>query len=573
MKKTSMLKTTMKKLLLFLPLFFAAIAIGMDKQNPPRLQYLAAAKVPKNQIGKLRSELQSYTYNIQNIAEYVKREKERAEFFAYKKQLEQLCTRAENFELFKEIYASNPFLIQESLTAAHLLNICIIHNNTTTASWLFERFPELKKDSLMATHLSNLIKINNWPMARYIIANNEYYPLYTSETVTHALENKEGVNLLMPYIIKEIQREATYSHQNRPNTSATAYAIYNSIYAEKFSILEHIFLNYPEITNACQKMFCEMFANFLSDIQYEYHPRNIDKCKFIAKFLNEPGKREVQQLLDRKLIKLLEAEYCYLNSVKAVLELGANRLVVNNTGKIPLQILLSASIVKSIKMDDTYHYYLAVHLRKTAEALLSAQAREQVCIIDDEGNTALHYPSAGIVIDLLEENGGDMKRVNNNGQTPLSAFFVHNFQAFLRCNHSHFGYDIIFTKLFINYLSMPISPLSESRPEVLKHLSHLEEDNYFKKNVLQVLQKRLPQWHQHTPTSISNAIFVASSNKKITAPENSYEKFFSLISSKLTNPKIPTYNSLYHELQRRASIAHDQSIPEKIIVDRMEDVD
>lgn len=572
MYKTSTLKTSMKKILFFLPLFFVSIATAMS-ESPASLRYLAAAKIPKNQIGMLPIDLQESTQNIQKIERPVAQAKKAAEYSAYLIQLKELCRTAKDSKLFEEIVLAKPSLLNQTATVEDIFKLCIHHSNIPIADYLFRLFPHLKKDKVMAIVLADSLKNKNIPMARYILATTQRSPVFTHAAITHALESEKTVNFLMPYIIKELQQEANSLPQFRPNTAGIVGGIHYAISSEKFPILRRIFLNSPTITNACQEIFYEVFAGYLSNIRCDECPRNIDTCKFVAKFLNQIGKQQIQLLLDRKLINFVESPRCNPDSVRALLELGANRLAVNNKGQIPFQILLSAPIEGSIYIDGYYHHQLDERVRNIAQVFLATQQTEQVRFIDQEGNTALHYPSAGIVIDLLEEHGGDMNALNGNGETPLSAFFTNNAVDLSKCNFEHRGYNTIFTQFFIKYLTMPICQLEKDKAHIYNQANSLAIGNYFTADVYRLLGDRSPRWHIQTFEPLTNATFVASAHKKITSVENPYNKFFSRISTILTNPKIPTYNSLHYDLKERESNAFGTSAVEKTIMDRMEDVD
>ena len=569
----------LKKLFFLLPLFFATIAIGMDK-NPASLRYLAAAKVSENQRSRLPIELRAYAKNAYKIETTVKRAKEAAEIVAYRSQLKELCTVSADAHLCEEIYANNPHLYDYTNTT-QMLKLCMQHSNKNIASWIFKRFPELKKDQIMEEVLKDTFRAHNLPMAKYILENNEYSHIYTTDTFKTSLNSKENVDLLLTYMLKELEKEAMQHDQNNLVKTNIVNGMHAALYVEEAHITEHIFSNYEIIRALCQELLFEKVSKHLSSIErwpISNYPDKDERCKFLAKFLYDSGKQSLNLILDRTLSLVLSAERFSSENVKFLLELGADPLKVNIQGQIPLQTVLSAPIEKFINMDGVYHYYIDKKLRETVQLLLSSHAREQVCHIDAEGNTALHYPSASIVIDLLTENGGNIERLSNLGKTPLLTFIANNTKAFTSCDNNNWGYLKICTNSFSQYLhSTSPATLKRTKPEIIKQLGLLSQKQ-FKINALKLLDENQPKWLNHTPKLIANATFLAAGNKRITMPENPCNKFYADVAAFVIKPEIKTYDHLYFKLKERQSKQQnnetkDNDLIERSPIDLMEDVD
>ena len=574
----------MKKLLLFSPLFLATLATGMIK-NPASLRYLAAIKVPEHKMGTLHRELKVYAQQVKKIEITVKKAKEAAEIATYRSQLKLLCAiPTGDPHLCEEIYSTTPHLY-DLKTIHQMLKLCMLYSNTSIAPWIFERFPTLKQNGIMEEILLDTIKAHNVPMARYILDNNQYPHIYTQVVFQHILQNQETADLLLPYIGKELQRESTQNDQDKWVTNNLISAVHHILhFRESDTIINYIFLNYEHIKELCQEMLCEKVSNYLLEI--EDHPshnsHNEDRCTFAVKLLNHSSKQKIQHSLNRVLARVLSvsAEHIRSENVNFLLELGADRLNINSKGQIPLQILLSQPIEKFIRQDGYYIHHIDTTARETVELLLSSFPQQQVCHIDGQGNTALHYPSAGIVMDWLTENGGAIDKLNNQGKTPLLTFVANNTQAFTACDNDRWGwgYPTIFFNLFSQYLhSTPHATLMKNKAEILKQL-HLLPHKLFKDAALKLLEEIQIKWLIHTPKQISNATFQAARNSIITMPKNQCNAFFSDITAFVIKPEIKKHDSLYFALEKRRS--HPQSTQtndnnpiEKSALDRMEDVD
>ena len=368
----------MKKLLLFSPLFLATLATGMIK-NPASLRYLAAIKVPEHKMGT-HPELKVYAQQVKKIEITVKKAKEAAEIAAYRSQLKLLCAiPTGDPHLCEEIYSTTPHLY-DLKTIHQMLKLCMLYSNTSIAPWIFERFPTLKQSGIMEEVLLATIKAHNLPKARYILDNNQYPYIYTQVILQHALENKESMDLLLPYIGKELQRESTQHDQDKWVTNNLIHALRQALqFREPDIIINYIFLNYEHIKELCQEMLCEKVSNYLLEIEawHSSNSHNEDRCKFAVKFLNHSSKQQIQHCLNRVLITRLSEQYVRSESVNFLLELGADRLNVNSKGQIPLQILLSKPIENFIRQDGVYQHYIDTRVRETATLLLSAQPQQQ----------------------------------------------------------------------------------------------------------------------------------------------------------------------------------------------------
>lgn len=545
-------------------------------KNPSTLRYLTAAKVPKSQLDKLSVELKDYAKNIQEIENSVNHAKRVAVISTYRSQLEALCKSAPDSRLFEEIYSSNLLLVGDLKIAGQMLTLCIQNGNTSIANFLFQQFPDLKKDEVMARIFTDTIKNNSLRMAQFISENNEFPALYAAGAFWYALENKETVNFLMPQVIRELEQESFLPDRwDKLNRRTIITNLRDAFYSDKLQILEYIFLNYGYIREISQEMLFDTAAYCLKDIE-EYTASN-NRCKFLTQFFNDSTRQKFAHKLNRKLSHIMSQEYPRSQEVTFLLELGADRLSMNDTGQIPLQVLLSDPIEKFIHMDGTYRHYLNDSIRKIVQILLSEESEAQTRCIDAEGNTVLHYPSAGIVIDLLEENGGNITRLNSREQTPLSAFLDHNREAFSKCNNDYWRYATIFIDAFKQYLySTPITLLNRNKGEILNRLSILSEDNDFKKKSIKLIGEYAPHWFTHMPKQITNASFVATASKNMALLENPYNKYFSYISTFLSNPVLNIHGPLIYTLKYRKEESQKQPITNfKIdcIVDRMEDVD
>lgn len=203
MGKTSLLKTTMKKTFLFLPLFFVSLAIGMDhvttknvvyKKSPYSLQYLAAIKIPENQIPSLKTKFNPEAIN--KFDQWIQSEKKRKEKNKeastnhYNQELTEICKKEKTCFTLKELYAIRPQLIDTR--KKELFELCLEHGNWINGGWLLETFPDLADTNLFENlkkcvikNCPELFKMLLKTNPEIIFQKNEKGQTYLSEILEH----------------------------------------------------------------------------------------------------------------------------------------------------------------------------------------------------------------------------------------------------------------------------------------------------------------------------------------------------------------------------------------------------
>lgn len=582
------------------------------RQSPPSLKYLAALHVRQdNQREQLPRNLFGYLIEVQSSAHYKKYLLREAAFKIDQQLL--LNQMSPSYEMIttrlEDSYAQSPHLFTQKFVT-ELLDQSMKAGTLSAVEWLLKNFPELKTDKTLDKYLSWALsqqeagttskRIYNFCMEHLSISylnqksadllalsvshNRPEFTQHIMLMCPHADPSRafciaasntreECLQLLLPATIQKLKVEAEDKSTPQKPIADNIITMTQRLLdrdLEKTQKTLQLLLNCQPIKEVCQKLLYENIDSIVSRAQHFcLHFQDQARCRFLIPFLDEHYKEKYNKVLNHQFSLLMkrsmdQSTYRGYDSEKGefFLELGADRLAQNEKGQIPLQVLLSARINQFIYIDGIGHYYLDdEHLKNTLLLLLAKQSQEQLTFVDGHGDTALHYPGAGMVMDILADHGGDVDKFNNREETPLISFFTHNISN-LNKKHSFWpterSYHKIYTGFLIEYLHLTrnTSLLADKRI-ILRQLESLYTDE-FKKELIKRVKECQPHWMYHSAQPVSDAT-IAKTNKKFPMVENQFNVFGPITTAlKAVKP-----GALYYP----------QSTKNGTICPRMEDVD
>lgn len=559
MKETSTLKTTMQKLLLFLPLFFVSIAFGMDKKSPPSLRYLAAQATRDYLYSdKVPHSLKHYAHDIryyQNRKKELLEEKERE---IDQNQLESMVgpyTHTAMIEVhLNDALARNPAIFNSKFKQK-LLALSLSNGKTDAARWILHAFSEMKKDQELYAYFKKSIVDGNIPTYTWCI------------------------DVICPHYLEQKTQEIldTLIIGNEPKITAD---FLTRLKAQKNTLEKQILQTIEETTKKLQH---EVRWNYRrSYYEVPFFITEIKKLKnnFLVMRPFVTDKESLRNLLTANLHSLAR-EYISLDGEFAtlyldfLLQMGADRLAPmdtnhwnpNQRGKIPLQTILDYPIrsFREENGDDGYGSYKLCEKRiKTIESgvllLLAQDAGQQIHWTDPQGNTPLHERASVFVLDTLIEHGGQIHTPNKQEETPLESFIKNNdADYFCRDHYSDIcrfneTSKAIFIDLFRRWL---VAGKYQFR-EVRTALAHLQSG----REMSPILTQTYKEWDQKCQQRkkyLDNYVTTPASFAAATA----------------VKPYLPKLHPLHLRLVGRTADVEIDDFPvvEKTAMQRMEEVD
>lgn len=565
MKKTSTLKATMKKLLLFFAAFTCIASLhAMDKKSVPSLRYLAAQAIPDNNsihLSQLPNNLKCYAYNVRFYKNRKKEELQEKEKEIDQNQLESMVGRYTHTVMIEthldDVFARNPRIFDDKFKQK-LLSQSLSSGTTNAAKWILHTFPEMKNDQELYAYFKKSIADGNIPTYTWCIETIglDYLKEKTPEILAVLITGKD------PKITTDFLTRLK-AHTN---------------------ILEKQILQTIEETT--KKLQHDVRCNYRREY-YEtpFFISEITKLKnnFLVMRSFITDKELLRNLLTTNLHNLaseynsMDGEFVILY-LDFLLQMGADRLAPmnvqhwnpNQRGKIPLQLILDypVSLFRGQNSADGYGSYKLCEKRietieRGVSLLLAQDSFKQVLWTDPQGNTALHERSSVFVLDALVEHGGHIRILNNQQETPLESFIKNSERDYYFgrdhfsdiCQH-HESSKAIFTDLFRRWLVAGKYQFREVRT-ALAHLQHGREMN-------SILTQTYKEWDQRYKRTSKNFLY---GNYLLTPA--------SIAAATAVKPHLPKLHPLRLRLVGRTADDEIEDFPivEKTAMQRMEDVD
>ena len=460
------------------------------QRSPASLRLLAAhAILPQRSLERLPADLQIFVKTVREKAQRDQFLRAK-EIEIDRKQLEELIqpktpliavhlqdSWARKSHLFTKTFLEN--VLSKSLSTATI----------EAAEWIFKEFPAIKSDETIYPHLLKAIETKNINTYHFCLEHlsSSFAAEKSDRMLAKSVERNHpelAANILLRFPQTDIYLAFYYAvfdrretclpilfknidslFQNKPREKPVIKIIEEMFEPYTHSFLPHskntleLLFQQPRIRKHCQGLInrkirsmldrmvqCNIaalssaFGSSENDKEKRSAAEEANECEenraFLIAFIEEGSKKELQNILDSSLyncirdyVKLCNsARKAHLKSVQQLLTFSADVMCMDNNEKIPLQILLENPITQHMIGDGYGGFYIEQeNLERMADLLLSKHTENHLTHTDNQGNTVLHEPAAGLLFDTLTSKVVALANQRNaQKETPLQAFVKHN---------------------------------------------------------------------------------------------------------------------------------------------------